>query len=61
MAPRQPPAKPTTLAPSRGPVMCASCDYQRQVRGEWRGDVFWPASDRCEGCTMAAEKRKDER
>jgi len=47
-------AKPKTsrssLKPSSNPVMCASCDYRNQVRGEWRDNVFYPASDKCPRC-----------
>lgn len=49
--------KPTTLPkPHHCPVMCASCDYQNQVRGKWKGDVFHPESDKCPKCE-AKEKQ----
>ena len=44
------PTKPTIHAPTRNCVMCASCDYQNQVRGKWKGDVFHPESDKCAKC-----------
>jgi len=38
------------LEPWPGPIMCPSCGYRNQVRGEWRGNVFYPASTKCLGC-----------
>jgi hypothetical protein len=38
------------LAPSLNPVMCKACGYRNQVRGEWRDNVFYPASDKCPRC-----------
>jgi hypothetical protein len=43
------------LAPSDGPLMCASCDYQNQVRGQWKDDVFYPASEKCPKCETATD------
>ena len=52
-------AKPKTqldgLKPSPNPVMCSSCGYRNQVRGEWMGNVFYPASDKCPKCEEKGE------
>lgn len=52
-------AKADLLAPHQGPVMCGSCDFANQVQGEWRGDTFYPASDKCRKCDGAKRARKD--
>jgi hypothetical protein len=34
----------------RGPIMCESCKCAHQVTGEWRGNLFYPTSDKCKDC-----------
>jgi hypothetical protein len=51
----KPKARRDPLEPWPGPVMCRACGCRNQVRGKWRGNVFYPESDKCPACEVKGE------